>query len=143
MKKIYSKTKPDVLICIIFNSEDMLDQETSGLDLTPEEDFIQVRSLKASAGKIFKAHKHIPQLRLTNLTQESLIIMQGSIKTKIYDLDDVVIDTFILRSGDCLVALRGGHSFKILEDNTFFYELKNGPYNGLEKDKIFIGEENV
>ena len=32
------------------------------------------------------------------------------------------------------VLFRGGHSFKVLKNNTEFYEIKNGPYKKKNKD---------
>ena len=41
----------------------------------------------------------------------------------------------LLRSGDILIFLAGGHDFTIIEEDTVVYEVKNGPYLGAEKDK--------
>ena len=143
MQKVHSKINPGVLLSIIFRKEEMMWQQEPGIDITPESEFLQVRSLKVPAEKAFRAHKHFPQQRTTEMTQESLVIIQGVLEATIYDLDDKVLDTFILKSGDCIITLKGGHSFKALEENTSFYEHKNGPYYGLVKDKEFIGEEDV
>ena len=36
------------------------------------------------------------------------------------------------------VLFRGGHSFKVLKDNTEFYEIKNGPYRKKIKDIEYL-----
>jgi len=138
MEKIYSKVHSNILLNIIYRKADMLIQTQSGFDITPEKEFIQVRSLKAHKGKEYKAHKHKNQERQNDLTQESIIIISGSINVEYFDLDDSFLGETKLNSGDCIVTLRGGHAFKVLEDNTLFYENKNGPYNGLNNDKSFI-----
>ena len=85
-----------------------------------------------------KAHKHNVQIRKTSLTQEAWVVLKGKIKAKFYDLDDKLIFETILKDGDCISIFRGGHSLEVLEDKTIFYEFKNGPYNGVAKDKVFI-----
>ena len=140
MDERYSKIKPEKLLSIVFRREDAEKESVGGKDITPESCYLQVRFLKTDLNKVFKAHKHLPQKRITELTQESLIVLQGSVEISIYDLDDSFLDKFILNPGDCVITLDGGHSIKILKENTFLYEHKNGPYNGLEKDKEFINE---
>ena len=36
------------------------------------------------------------------------------------------------------ILFRGGHSFKVLNDNTEFYEIKNGPYRKKIKDIEYL-----
>jgi len=141
MKEIFSKINPDILIHKVHKKEDFLMQEERGNNLSLDKEALQVRALKCSIGEIFKEHKHLPQKRETNLTQESLIVIKGSIKVTCYDLNDDFLEELILAPGDCLITFNGGHRFEILEENTSFYEHKNGPYNGLVKDKKLLREE--
>jgi hypothetical protein len=143
MEQLYSIAEPKTILGIIFSRADMLRQEGAGVDLTAETEFLQARSLRAPLGKSYKAHKHPPQFRETSLTQESLVVIEGSIEANIYDLDDRPLFKRNLSSGDCIVLLRGGHAFTIMKDNTIFYEFKNGPYNGPEKCKTMITEANA
>ena len=46
-----------------------------------------------------------------------------------------IIHTSKLKKGDVAILYRGGHSFKVIEENTVFYEIKNGPYIGSKFDK--------
>jgi hypothetical protein len=55
-----------------------------------------------------------------------------------YDLDDTIITREILLPGDISMTFKGGHNYRILEDNTLVYEYKTGPYLGIEYDKKFI-----
>jgi hypothetical protein len=138
MKEIKSKKENNDLLCVIYFKEDLINQEGKRFDITPEDKFIQLAAMKESKGRSFPAHRHLPQKRNTDLTQESLIILKGSIKTRIYDLDNSFVEEFILKEGDSIVLFRGGHGFEILEDDTLFYEHKNGPYQGIGKDKVTI-----
>lgn len=138
MEKIYSKTDPNKLLHIVVRKEDFVDGRQ---DIVDEDQFIQCSILKLDNGKTFKPHKHIWKERTRNvIAQESWMIVQGSVKAFFYDLDDTVIEEFILNAGDASFTLEGGHNYLILEDETMVYEYKTGPYEGQSLDKTFIGE---
>lgn len=143
MEEIKSKKKNEEVLAIVYRKSDLINQEKRRFDITPENKFIQMAAMKESKGRIFPAHKHLPQERSTGLTQESLVILQGAIKATFHDIDDSFLNEVILKEGDSVVLFGGGHGFEILEDDTLFYEHKNGPYMGIEKDKTTIGEGNV
>ena len=136
MEKIYSKVDPTKLLHLIVRKEDM----TPGRqDVISEENFIQCSILNMEEGKTFKPHKHIWKERTRNvIAQESWIVIQGSVKCIFYDIDDTIIATPILNEGDASFTLYGGHTYEILDDDTFVYEYKTGPYEGQSMDKTFI-----
>lgn len=138
MEKIYSKTNPEILLHIIYTKQDMESQQEAGVDISPEKEFLQLRSLKADLGKKYQAHKHLPQSRSTDTTHESIVVISGKLKSTHYDIDDKKLGETILNPGDVVITFRGGHEFEALTDNTLFYEHKNGPYQGLVKDKEAI-----
>ncbi len=134
MKKIYSKIESNTLLHLIYRL-----QEVDGrTNIVPDEEFLQLASMKMNKGQTFKAHKHIIHEKSTNIAQESWLVIKGSVKCIFYDLDDNIIGEYILRPGDCSMTFRGGHNYLILEDNTIVYEYKTGPYLGQELDKTFI-----
>ena len=108
-------------------------------DVAPEEQFIQVSALKLEAGKTFRPHKHIwkeaPEPEV--VAQESWCVMKGRVKAHFYDLDDSLLGEYELSAGDISLTFEGGHSYTILEDAKV-YEYKTGPYQGVEKDKVFL-----
>jgi hypothetical protein len=134
MEKIYSKIETDILLHIVYR----FDEINGRTNISPEEEFLQLASIKMTKGQTFKAHKHIFLEKIINIAQESWLVMQGSVKCILYDLDDSIIDEPILLPGDCSMTFRGGHNYLILEDNTIVYEYKTGPYLGQEFDKKFI-----
>ena len=107
-------------------------------DISPEEEYLQVSSFRLDNKKTFKAHKHIENIKKTDITQESWIIIKGVIKAKLYDTDGTLIVEHILKQGDCSITFRGGHNYECMEDDTVVYEYKTGPYTGQENDKVFI-----
>lgn len=136
MEKIYSKVDPNKLLHVIVRKEDL----TPGrVEVVPEDHFIQCALLNMEKGKTFKPHKHIWKKRTRNvIAQESWIVIQGSVKCILYDIDNTIISNPILSSGDASFTLEGGHNYEILEDNTLVYEYKTGPYEGQALDKTFI-----
>lgn len=113
-------------------------------DIAPADQFLQLSVLKQSSGKSFKAHKHIWKQtpRPEIIAQESWVVITGSVKVLFYDINDECLCSHVLNSGDVSMTFEGGHSYEILEDDTFVYEYKTGPYQGQALDKVFIGENN-
>ena len=46
------------------------------------------------------------------------------------------LDEYELNEGDLAVFVYGGHGYEILEDDTKIIETKNGPFTGVENDKV-------
>lgn len=138
MEKIYSKIQPEILLHIVYR----LDEINGRTNISPDEEFLQLASIKMQSGQTFKAHKHIIMEKVTNIAQESWLVFKGSVKCIFYDLDDTIIAEPILLPGDISMTFRGGHNYLILEDDTIVYEYKTGPYLGQEMDKEFLNNHN-
>jgi hypothetical protein len=143
MKKIYSKIKKDKLLHIIHEINDIDSLETNDklarINVVPDEQFLQLASLKMDKDKTFKAHKHIYKDSPKQcIAQESWVVLRGSVKAILYDIDDSIIGEFILNQGDCSMTFEGGHNYYVLEDDTIVYEYKTGPYQGIKMDKTFL-----
>jgi hypothetical protein len=137
MEKIYSKINKNKLILALMRYSDISDYR---LDLSPDEEYLQISGRKLKKGLKVKAHKHIPFQRKTEITQEAWIVFEGCLRGIFYDLDDSFLYETKLKSGDVIVLFRGGHSLEVLDKNTIFYEFKTGPYYGLDSDKEYINE---
>lgn len=135
MEKIYSKIDGRLLHVI-----NRLEDITGRNDIIPEDNFIQCATLKMEKDKTFDPHKHITKDRHypEQIAQESWVVIKGSVKCILYDIDDKIIAEPILKAGDASFTLYGGHTYVILEDDTLVYEYKTGPYEGQNLDKIFI-----
>ena len=136
MEKIYSKINSKILLHIIYR----LAEVDGRTNIVPDNQFLQLASMKMHKGQTFKAHKHIIYEKTTDIAQESWLVIKGSVKCILYDLDDKIIAEPILYPGDCSLTFRGGHNYLILEDDTIVYEYKTGPYLGQELDKEFINQ---
>lgn len=102
---------------------------------TDDDKFVQVASWKYNKHHETKPHSHRISERISNITQEFVYVKKGSMETTIYNEKNEIIATKILKEGMAILIFIGGHKYKILEDNTEVFEVKNGPYLGLEKDK--------
>jgi len=138
-EKIFSKIKKGTVLHIVHKNKEM---KNNRKNISDDSDFLQVACLKLENKQTFKPHKHIECIRETNITQESWVVIKGSVKAILYDIDDNIIKEVILYPGDCSITFLGGHNYECLEDNTLVYEFKTGPYFGQKKDKVFIGEDN-
>ena len=100
---------------------------------------VQVAGFNYNKDKEFKAHFHKERERSFNRTQEVMIVISGKLLAKIYDNNNELISCFNLEAGDIGIFLQGGHGYRVLEDNTLFYEIKNGPFGGsVLDDKGYI-----
>jgi hypothetical protein len=109
-------------------------------EVIPENNFLQCATLKMEKGKTFPPHKHIIKDRHypEQIAQESWVVIKGSVKCILYDIDNTIIAEPILKVGDASFTLYGGHTYEILESDTLVYEYKTGPYEGQKLDKEFI-----
>ena len=139
MKKIISQVEPGKLLHIINRFDDI----QTRTDVAPEDQFIQLATLRMEKGKTFRPHKHIwkpgqPEV----IAQESWVVIKGSVKCHLYDTNGELLREEVIRQGDCSMTFEGGHTYTILEDDTVVYEYKTGPYQGQVNDKVFLDELN-
>jgi hypothetical protein len=136
MKFVYSKKDPSKLLHLINRFDEIVDRT----NVSPESQFLQLATLKLNSGKTFKAHKHIWKSNDSDkvIAQESWVVIKGSVKVFMYDVNDELLDTEIINVGDCSMTFEGGHNYEALEDDTVVYEYKTGPYTGVENDKVFL-----
>lgn len=136
MKHIYSKKEPGKLLHIINTLKDIEERK----NIIPDDQFLQLATLKLEKDKTFKPHQHIwkdcPNKKI--IAQESWVIIKGSVRVYLYDIDGKLLTEEVINPGDCSITLEGGHTYKILEDDTIVYEYKTGPYSGIKNDKVFL-----
>lgn len=134
MTEVKSKVSGET-IHVVFRIDDF----TNGRQeiVTPEH-FIQCAALKLETGKTFRPHIHLwHDGSVRAIAQESWVVVSGRVEVFYYDIDTRFLESYILNPGDASFTLRGGHTYKILED-AVVYEFKTGPYLGQELDKKFI-----
>jgi hypothetical protein len=103
---------------------------------TPDDCPLQVGRVVYGAGGEIARHIHLPLERRVNGTPEVLFVERGRCEVDVYDAHRSVVTTRELRTGDILIAVGGGHGFRVLED-TILLEIKQGPYpGGSEKERF-------
>jgi mannose-6-phosphate isomerase-like protein (cupin superfamily) len=104
--------------------------------LTPDDCGLQVGHVVYPAGSEIARHIHLPIERHLVGSTEVLVIQQGRCEVDVYTDDRRLVATRELSEGDILIAVTGGHGFRVLED-TVLLEIKQGPYpGGGEKERF-------
>ena len=101
---------------------------------TSNDEEFQIGSFKLEKGTIVEKHIHLNQNRNVTKTSEALVVFEGELEVSIYDSEKKFIKKIIVKEGDTICLLSGGHGIKINKDCKFV-EIKQGPYVE-EEDKI-------
>jgi mannose-6-phosphate isomerase-like protein (cupin superfamily) len=122
----------DRMLCFILRSTFY---RQSGIEFFTKDDATQqVGYMRHAKGHIIQAHKHLEYQRNISDTNEVLLIKEGEVKVNLYTSDEKFVCERILKKGDLILLISGGHSFEFLETSEVI-EIKQGPYAG-NKDKI-------
>lgn len=105
---------------------------------TNDDQPIQVATWRYEKGKDLLAHIHKKARRSNAHVQELLFVKSGKLRADLYNENHEKVKSVILKEGDILINFKGGHGYTVLQDNTQVLEVKNGPYIGIEKDKLVI-----
>ena len=119
-----------------------LNNISEGLDfLTNDESFIQVGTWKYEKGKILDAHYHNTFERKSFITQEVVLVLEGSIICNLYTKDGNFIATEEINENQLIIQYQGIHEYEIMKDSKIL-EIKNGPYFGPDKDRTRVNIRN-
>jgi hypothetical protein len=96
-----------------------------------------------------KGYKIIPHLhkeihRNVKFTNEVLLIKSGKVRVDFYDEKKSYIKSKILKKGDVILLVTGGHGFEMLHKSEMI-EVKQGPYlDDFDKTRFEnISKENI
>ena len=104
--------------------------------LTPDDCNLQVGHVVYPAGGEITRHMHLPVERHLVGTTEVLVVERGRCEVDVFGPQQQLVTTCELTTGDILIAVAGGHGFRLLED-TVLLEVKQGPYpGGAEKERF-------
>lgn len=96
---------------------------------TPNNLSQQLAYMRHPTGKVIQPHVHNPVAREVLYTQEVLLIKQGKLRVDFYSEQQEYLESYILRAGDVILLIQGGHGFEVLEEVEMI-EVKQGPYVG-------------
>ncbi len=136
MHKIYSKLDPNKLCHLVHRLQEIQDRT----NVSDDDQFLQLATLRMSAGQTFRPHQHIwkPSPTEQVIAQESWVVFSGMVEVSFFDTNGQLLEKQILYPGDCSMTFEGGHTYLILENDTVVFEYKTGPYQGQKLDKVFI-----
>jgi hypothetical protein len=121
------------LIATIIRAEKMPDETefVTGDDVKQQVGFVVYPE-----GGIIPRHIHVPMERHLIGTSEVLVVRKGMLEADFYTDGKEFICTRLLRQGDVLLLISGGHGFRCLKD-TVLLEVKQGPYLGPQEKQRF------
>lgn len=105
--------------------------------MTPKSSQQQVGVIRREAGSTIKPHTHKVRKLLPVETGEVLVVLKGKIKVNVYDVRAKYCGCLNAEQGSVVVLMKGGHSVEFVEDSELL-EVKTGPYQGRDADKIDI-----
>jgi mannose-6-phosphate isomerase-like protein (cupin superfamily) len=104
--------------------------------LTPSDCNLQVGHVVYPANTEIPRHVHLPIERHIVGSTEVLIVERGRCAVDVYTSARELVTTRELGVGDMVIAVSGGHGFRVLEDLVLL-EIKQGPYpGGAEKERF-------
>jgi hypothetical protein len=103
---------------------------------SPPESSFQFGLLAHEAGFIEAPHFHREIKREINDLQQMFVVQRGVVAIQLYSDDKKLLKEVVLKAGDGIVLIHGIHAIKVVEDMQCI-SVKQGPFLGTEKDKIF------
>ena len=132
IEEVHHNHKP---IAIILRA----DVTVSGIKFfTPLSNFFQVGLHNREKGVRIHPHVHkLPKPITVTAMQELLLIQSGKIRLTLFTAGGKKLGKKILRTGDSVLLLSGGHGVDFLE-STRMFEIKQGPYPGEASAKLYF-----
>lgn len=103
---------------------------------TPSDWGLQVGVFKHGRGYTVGAHLHPRERYSKYIGCESLFVIRGRLRVRLFDEKGNSIRELTIAEGDCLV-MACAHSVEVLED-ALVLEVKEGPYPDKERDKVWL-----
>ena len=110
-KNIKNVIHNDELYSSIFD----LNNISEGLDfLTNDDSFVQVGTWKYEKGKILDAHYHNTFERKSYITQEVVLVLEGTIICNLYTTDGEFIASEEIKQNQLIIQYQGIHEYEII-----------------------------
>jgi hypothetical protein len=104
---------------------------------SPAESSFQFGLLAHKAGFVEPPHYHKPFTREIADLQQMFVVQRGEVVVELYSDDGALLQEITLRPGDGIVLIHGVHAIRVTEDMQCI-SVKQGPYLGMENDKVFV-----
>jgi hypothetical protein len=106
---------------------------------SPPESSFQFGLLAHEAGFVEPPHYHKTFAREITDLQQMFVVQRGVVSVQLFDDGGDLLREIILRAGDAIVLIHGAHAIRVIEDMQCI-SVKQGPFLGVEYDKILLGE---
>ena len=104
---------------------------------SPADSSFQFGLLAHEAGFVEPPHYHHPVKRQIADLQQMFVVQKGVVVVELYGDDGTLLREITLKTGDAIVLIHGVHAIRVEEDMQCI-SVKQGPFYGDEKDKIFV-----
>lgn len=104
---------------------------------SPADSSFQFGLLAHTAGFVEPPHFHQPVTRTISDLQQMFVVQRGVVVVELYSDAGELLREIEMRAGDAIVLIHGVHAIRVLEDMQCI-SVKQGPYLGEEKDKVFV-----
>ncbi|KAA3646323.1 MAG: hypothetical protein DWQ07_08885 [Chloroflexi bacterium] len=104
---------------------------------SPDESSFQFGLLAHKAGFEEPPHYHQPVERTISDLQQMFVVQRGVVVVDLYGDDGELLREIEMHAGDAVVLIHGVHAIRVLEDMQCI-SVKQGPYLGEERDKVFV-----
>lgn len=104
---------------------------------SPPESSFQFGLLAHQAGFVEAPHYHKSFSRQIDDLQQMFVMQRGVVVIELYSDEGDLLQEVMLRTGDAIVLIHGVHALRVVEDFQAI-SVKQGPYLGLENDKIDV-----
>tara|TARA_X000001036_G_scaffold398591_1_gene401603 strand:+ start:8110 stop:8526 length:417 start_codon:yes stop_codon:yes gene_type:complete len=91
--------------------------------------------------KFFKPHIHKNAKRNISNTSEFIYVVNGKMTIEILSPSEEFVETVTINENEGFLQFFGGHKI-VASENTRYFEIKQGPYNGQDFDKRLIDEDS-
>jgi hypothetical protein len=104
---------------------------------SPAESSFQFGLLAHEAGFVEPPHFHRPFERTITDLQQMFVVQRGVVIVELYSDSGEMLREIRMEAGDAIVLIHGVHAIRVEEDMQCI-SVKQGPYFGEEKDKVFV-----
>lgn len=136
-----SQNAPSIVERYVFNGityAEVLRADASVLHSTfvsPPDSSMQLGLLAHKAGFVETPHVHREIPRTIRDLQQFLVVQKGIVGIDFFADDGTLLKQIVLRPGDAVLLMSGGHSLRVIEDAQCV-SVKQGPFLGVENDKV-------
>jgi hypothetical protein len=109
---------------------------------TQPEQPLQVGMHHKPSGHHVQPHVHTALGQVIDEVHEVFFIVRGKVRLTMYDRETAQkIKSVILESGDAAIHMGEGHGLDFLQE-TWLFEVKQGPYSGVETAKLYLASSS-